>query len=61
VARYERELLLVRNFPESIHEDILAAVGLNMQVETITRATRDPQFRVRVLTVYGYTCGRLWV
>ena len=53
--------LLVRNFPESIHEDILDAVGLTLQVETITRATRDPQFRVRVLTVYGYTCGRLWV
>jgi hypothetical protein len=32
-------------------------VGLNLQVETITRATRDPQFRVRVLTVYGYTCA----
>jgi len=49
--------LLERNFPESIHEDIVDAVGLNLQVETITRATRDPQFRVRVLTVYGYTCA----
>ena len=49
--------LLERNFPESIHEDILDAVGLNIHVETITRATRDPQFRVRVLTVYGYTCA----
>ena len=49
--------LLECNFPESIHEDIVDAVGLNLQVETITRATRDPQFRVRVLTVYGYTCA----
>jgi putative restriction endonuclease len=49
--------LLERNFPESIHEDIADAVGLNLQVETITRATRDPHFRVRILTVYGYTCA----
>jgi len=49
--------LLEQNFPESIHEDIVDAVGLNLQVETMTRATRDPQFRVRVLTVYGYTCA----
>ncbi len=44
-----------RNFPESIHEDMVDAGGLNWQVETITRVTRNPQFRVRVLTVYGYT------
>ena len=49
--------LLERNFPESIHEDILDAVGLNLHIETMIRATRDPQFRVRVLTVYGYTCA----
>jgi putative restriction endonuclease len=49
--------LLERNFPASIHEDILDAVGLNLHIETIIRATRDPQFRVRVLTVYGCTCA----
>jgi putative restriction endonuclease len=49
--------LLECNFPASLHDDLGDAVGLNLQVETITRATRDPQFRVRVVTVYGYTCA----
>ena len=49
--------LLERNFPSSIHDDILDAVGLELGVETITRAKRDPQFRTRILTIYGYTCA----
>jgi putative restriction endonuclease len=49
--------LLESNFPHSVHEDIVDAVRLDLRVETITRKRRDPQFRLRVLTVYEYTCA----
>jgi putative restriction endonuclease len=49
--------LLERNFPYSLHEDILDAVGIDPGVATTIRKKRDPQFRMRVLTVYEYTCA----
>jgi putative restriction endonuclease len=49
--------LLERNFPASIHEDILEAVGLELSVVPVIRTKRDPQFRTRILTIYGYTCA----
>jgi putative restriction endonuclease len=36
--------LLERNFPASIHEDILDAVGLELSVEPLIRTKRDPHF-----------------
>lgn len=51
--------LLERNFPPSLHQDILEAVGLclgNDEVEAITRRKRDPRFRVNVLTAYYEQC-----
>ncbi len=52
-------LLLVENFPGSIHDDILGAVGLDFKEypTTIGRRRRDPLFRSRVLTAYGYKCA----
>src|SRR5439155_7521115 len=49
--------ILERNFPHSMHEDILDAVGIDLGVESITRRSRDPQFRIRVMTAYEYTCA----
>jgi putative restriction endonuclease len=49
--------LLENHFPDSIHPDILAAVGLTLGGEKVTRKKRDPQFRQRVLTAYEYRCA----
>lgn len=51
-------LLLEGHFPSSLHQDILAAVGLDTSLtETVTRRRRDPQFRGRILTAYEYACA----
>lgn len=49
--------LLTSSFPESIHEDILATIGLDISEETPIRGKRDPQFRKRVMTAYEYQCA----
>ena len=49
--------LLDAHFPESVHEDILDAVGLSREVQTFQRERRDPGFRKRVLTAYEYRCA----
>jgi putative restriction endonuclease len=51
-------LLLERHFPETIHQDILQDVGLDLTPTlTTTRRRRDPNFRKRVLTAYEYRCA----
>lgn len=47
--------ILERHFPESLHQDILNAVGLTL--ETATKRKRDPAFRQRVLKAYEYRCA----
>lgn len=49
--------LLDGHFPHSLHEDILAAVGLEPAMTTSVRRKRDPKFRQRVLTAYEYRCA----
>lgn len=50
--------LLDSHFPVSIQHDILDAVGLELTLtEVVTRRTRDPAFRGRILTAYEYVCG----
>jgi putative restriction endonuclease len=51
--------LLENHFPESLHPDILAAVGLDTATATApaTARKRDPKFRQRVLTAYEYRCA----
>lgn len=49
------EFLLHEHFPESIHEDILNAVGLNLSLTK--RSARDPNFRQKVLLAYEYCCA----
>ena len=56
-------VLLDTNFEPSLHEDICAAVGLDLETaETRTagisqRQGRDPQFRRDLLTAYEYQCA----
>ena len=54
VARIATQLL-ERHFPESLHQDILNAVGLTL--ETTTKKKRDPAFRQRVLKAYEWRCA----
>ena len=52
--------LLDAHFSESLHADILAAVGLDVEwVRTESRVSRrrDPRFRARVLRVYQRRCA----
>jgi putative restriction endonuclease len=49
--------LLDNHFPESLHPDILAAVGLTLGMPKRGDRGRDPQFRQRVLTAYEYRCA----
>ncbi len=48
--------LLESHFPESLHPDILEAVGFQT-VERTKGRKRDPRFRQRVLTAYEYRCA----
>jgi putative restriction endonuclease len=47
--------ILERHFPESLHQDILNAVGLTL--DTTAKQKRDPAFRNRVLKAYEYRCA----
>jgi putative restriction endonuclease len=57
--------LLDENFPESVHDDICAAVGLDIEGLEIEAARaraarlrrRDPRFRQLVLVAYEYRCA----
>lgn len=49
------EAVLSQHFPETVHEDILTAVGLNF--ESRNNRGRDPEFRDRVLRAYEYSCA----
>lgn len=48
-------IILDQHFPETIHEDILDAVGLDFTV--FTKKKRDPKFREKILRAYGYSCA----
>jgi putative restriction endonuclease len=55
VARIASQIL-ERHFPESLHQDILDAVGLTLEGSPAQRK-RDPAFRQRVLRAYEYRCA----
>lgn len=56
--------ILDAHFPETLHADILEAVGLSLAENNMARSTgteyksrnRDPLFRERVLRAYEYRC-----
>ena len=49
--------LLASHFPDSFHEDVLEAVGLEPSIVAPTRRRRDPKFRELVLSAYEYRCA----
>lgn len=49
--------LLSAHFPETLHDDILMAVGISAPMLTASRRSRDPDFRERILSVYHYACA----
>jgi putative restriction endonuclease len=49
--------LLEHHFPESLHPDILSAVGFGAGTPSALARKRDRQFRQRVLTAYEYRCA----
>lgn len=49
--------LLDAHFPVSIHDDILSAIGLDLEAVRRRRRSRDPAFRGLVLTAYEHRCA----
>jgi putative restriction endonuclease len=49
--------ILERNFPNSIHEDILQAIGLDLEIDKKIKLKRNPQFRDKILNAYEYQCA----
>lgn len=49
--------VLDRSFPSSIHEDILDAVGIELNIQVVTRTRRTPDFRDRVMRAYEHRCA----
>ncbi|MDK8643660.1 phosphorothioated DNA-binding restriction endonuclease [Niallia taxi] len=49
------QVILDQHFPETLHEDLLDAVGLDFTL--YTRRKRGPKFRDRILRAYGYSCA----
>ncbi|MEQ8683851.1 MAG: HNH endonuclease [Imperialibacter sp.] len=49
--------ILNSNFPESIHNDILSAVGLDLETKIQKRKVRDQKFREKILIAYEYQCA----
>ena len=55
LVRQVAQALLTAHFPASIHEDILSAVGLDLESET--KRSRIADFRHEVLETYGHACA----
>ena len=61
IPRLARELLTA-HFPQSLHADICAAVGLELdnvphELATEQRLARDADFRPRIIRAYEYRCA----
>jgi len=50
-------MILEKNFPSSFHGDILDAVGLSLEFQTVKKGKRDPAFRAKVLRAYEHQCA----
>lgn len=51
------QIMLEGHFPDSIHEDILQATGIDLTFKSSGRQKRDPNFRAKVLKAYEYRCA----
>jgi putative restriction endonuclease len=52
------EILLRQHFPDTVHQELLTEVGLDLTLagEWTLRVPRDPTFRQRVLLAYEFRC-----
>jgi putative restriction endonuclease len=66
IAFRAAQVLLDDNFPPTLHEDILLAVGMpqpeavgeaDTTTTTTTRRRRDPAFRATILRIYEHRCA----
>jgi putative restriction endonuclease len=55
LIREVAEIILNNHFPETLHEDILAHIGLELEYKG--KRYRDPYFRERILRAYEYSCA----
>lgn len=55
LVRQVAQALLTAHFPASLHDDILSAVGLDLESET--KRSRIADFRHEVLETYGHACA----
>ncbi len=49
--------ILEKHFPESMHDEILSIIGLDLSKTIVNRTVRDPAFRETVLRAYEYRCA----
>jgi putative restriction endonuclease len=49
--------LLTKNFPGTLHDQILAATGIELETASTGKNIRNPEFRNRILRAYGYRCA----
>jgi putative restriction endonuclease len=49
--------LFDQHFPDTIHADILASVGLSLRPDVSGEHKRDPEFRQKVLVAYEWRCA----
>lgn len=49
--------LLSKNFPDTLHDSILAATGIELETAGKGINIRNPEFRKRILRAYGYRCA----
>lgn len=49
------ELILNQHFPDTVHEDILNHIGLDLEFSG--KRVRNPQFREKILRAYEYSCA----
>ena len=49
--------VLEASFPETLHQDILDAVGLTSETTVVSARRRDPNFRSSILVAYQYRCA----
>ncbi len=57
LIREVAEIILQSHFPDSMHEDILSAVGLDLDFVLRRVRIRDPKFRDKILIAYRYSCA----
>lgn len=57
LAREIARDILEMHFSETLHDDILQSVGLDLEMTTVRRRIRSPHFRNNILKAYEYRCA----